>query len=495
MYADLGHFSRKSVKLAFVGVVYPSLLIGYIGQAAYLSKHLNEVDHAFFKSVPRPVFWPVFVVATLASIVGSQAVISATFSIINQCMALGCFPRVKVVHTSNQVYGQVYIPEINWIMFILCLTLTISFQNTIDIGNAYGIAVIIVMLVTTFLMTLVIITVWQCSIFWALCFFAVFGCIELLYLSTAFFKVPKGGWVPLVLAGVFMSIMYVWHYGTTKKYEYDFQNKVSMKWLLNLGPSLGIVRVPGIGLIYTDLVSGVPAIFSHFVTNLPAFHEVLVFVCMKSAPVPYVSQHERYLIGRIGPKNYHMYRCIVRYGYKDVRRDEDDFENQLIANLAEFIQREEATSSNEHSFEGDRHLAVMGTTPGLLFNSLSDRREESIKSSVISNNGDSLQLQEWLSSSPRPIHKRRVHFDIPMSEAHHSTDVRKELSVLAKAREAGLAYMMSHSYVKAKKSSNFLKKCAIDYMYTFLRKNSRDPAVVLNIPHTSLIEVGMFYYV
>lgn len=410
-------------------------------------------------------------------------------------MALGCFPRVKVVHTSNQVYGQVYIPEINWIMFILCLTLTISFQNTIDIGNAYGIAVIIVMLVTTFLMTLVIITVWQCSIFWALCFFAVFGCIELLYLSTAFFKVPKGGWVPLVLAGVFMSIMYVWHYGTTKKYEYDFQNKVSMKWLLNLGPSLGIVRVPGIGLIYTDLVSGVPAIFSHFVTNLPAFHEVLVFVCMKSAPVPYVSQHERYLIGRIGPKNYHMYRCIVRYGYKDVRRDEDDFENQLIANLAEFIQREEATSSNEHSFEGDRHLAVMGTTPGLLFNSLSDRREESIKSSVISNNGDSLQLQEWLSSSPRPIHKRRVHFDIPMSEAHHSTDVRKELSVLAKAREAGLAYMMSHSYVKAKKSSNFLKKCAIDYMYTFLRKNSRDPAVVLNIPHTSLIEVGMFYYV
>lgn len=107
----------------------------------------------------------------------------------------------------------------------------------------------------------------------------------------------------------------------------------------------------------------------------------------------------------------------------------------------------------------------------------------------------SLQLQEWLSSSPRPIHKRRVHFDIPMSEAHHSTDVRKELSVLAKAREAGLAYMMSHSYVKAKKSSNFLKKCAIDYMYTFLRKNSRDPAVVLNIPHTSLIEVGMFYYV
>jgi len=108
-----------------------------------------------------------------------------------------------------------------------------------------------------------------------------------------------------------MSIMYVWNYGTTKKYEFDFQNKISMKWLLNLGPGLGIVRVPGMGLIYTDLVSGVPAIFSHFVTNLPAFHEVLVFVCMKSAPVPYVSNQERYLVGRIGPRDYHMYRLAA----------------------------------------------------------------------------------------------------------------------------------------------------------------------------------------
>jgi KUP system potassium uptake protein len=102
---------------------------------------------------------------------------------------------------------------------------------------------------------------------------------------------------------------------------------------------------------------------------------------------------------------------------------------------------------------------------------------------------------EWLSSSPGLIQKRRVHFDIPMSEADDDSDVRKELAVLSKAKEAGIAYMMSHSYVKAKKSSSFLKKFAIDYLYTFLRKNSRDPAIVLNIPHTSLIEVGMFYYV
>ena len=180
-------------------------------------------------------------------------------------------------------------------------------QQALSVLGA-GIAVMTVMLVTTFLMTLVMVIVWQRSILIALCFFFVFGSIELLYISSALFKVPQGGWVPLVLAGIFMFIMYVWHYGTTKKYEFDVQNKVSMKWLLTLGPSLGIVRVPGIGLIYTELVTGVPAIFSHFVTNLPAFHEVLVFVCMKSVPVPYVPHNERYLVGRVGPKDYRMYR-------------------------------------------------------------------------------------------------------------------------------------------------------------------------------------------
>lgn len=167
---------------------------------------------------------------------------------------------------------------------------------------------IVVMLVTTFLTALIIVIVWQQNIILACIFFLIFGSIESFYLSSVLFKVPQGGWVPLVLAGIVMSIMYIWHYGTTLQYKFDLQNKVSMKWLLALGSSLGIVRVPGIGLIYSELVTGVPAIFSHFVTNLPAFHQILVFVCVKLVPVPYVPPNERYLIGRVGPRNYRMYR-------------------------------------------------------------------------------------------------------------------------------------------------------------------------------------------
>lgn len=124
-------------------------------------------------------------------------------------------------------------------------------------------------------MSLVITIVWQKNFVWDIAFLLFFGWIEGSYLSASVMKVPQGGWAPLALAAIFIFVMYVWHYGTQRKYMFDLQNKVSMKWILTLGPSLGIVRVPGIGLIYTKLVTGVPAIFSHFVTNLHAFHRVL----------------------------------------------------------------------------------------------------------------------------------------------------------------------------------------------------------------------------
>ncbi|KAF0913875.1 hypothetical protein E2562_024950 [Oryza meyeriana var. granulata] len=203
------------------------------------------------------IFWPVLVTATLAAIVGSQAVISATFSIVRQCTALGCFPRIKIVYTSRCIHGQICSPEINWILMLLCIAITVGLRDTTLIGNTYGMACAGVML---------------------------------------------GRWLPLALSLVFVAVMYVWHYGTRRKHLFDLQNKVSLKWIHALGPSLGIVRVPGIGLIYTELTTSVSAIFSHFVTNLPAFHQVLVFICVKAVPVPYVHDEERHLVGRIGPR-------------------------------------------------------------------------------------------------------------------------------------------------------------------------------------------------
>ncbi|KAF0919802.1 hypothetical protein E2562_031663 [Oryza meyeriana var. granulata] len=178
---------------------------------------------------------------------------------------------------------------------LLCITITVGLRDTTLIGNAYGMVCAGVMLVTTLLMAL-----YSCLV--AALFLAAFGVMEAEYLSAALMKVPQGGWLLLALSLVFVTFMYVWHYGTRQKHLFDVQNKVSLKWIHTLGPSLGIVRVPGIGLIYTELTTGMPAIFLQFITNLLAFHQMLVFIYVKAVPVPHVHDEERHLVGRIGPR-------------------------------------------------------------------------------------------------------------------------------------------------------------------------------------------------
>lgn len=499
MFADLGHFSALSIRLAFITVVYPCLIVQYMGQAAFLSKNISSIPNSFYDSIPDPIFWPVFIIATLAAIVGSQAIITATFSIVKQCHALGCFPRIKVVHTSKHIFGQIYIPEINWILMILTLAIAVGFQDTTLIGNAYGLACMTVLFITTFLMALVIIFVWQRSIFMASAFLIFFWFIEGIYLSSAFIKIPQGGWISLLLSCIFLFVMFVWHYGTRKKYNFDLHNKVSLKWLLGLGPSLGIVRVPGIGLVYSELATGVPAIFSHFVTNLPAFHNVLVFVCVKSVPVPFVSPEERFLIGRICPRPYRMYRCIVRYGYQDIQRDDGNFEDLIIQSIAEFIQMEavEPQLSSLENSSLDGRMAVISTRAAQSGSSLIVSAQESSSASNSIKSSKSLTLQSlrsaYVDENPRSK-THQVRFQLPSTPGLNPS-VEEELLDLIQAKEAGVAYIMGHSYVKARRSSSFLKKVVIDIGYSFLRKNCRGPSVALNIPHISLIEVGMIYYV
>lgn len=174
MFADLGHFSSSSIKVAFTCVVYPCLILAYMGEAAFLSRHHEDIQRSFYKAIPESVFWPVFIVATFAAVVGSQAVISATFSMISQCCALNCFPRVKIVHTSSKIYGQIYIPEVNWMLMCLCLAVTIGLRDTNMMGHAYGLAVTTVMFVTTCLMALVMIIVWKKKNNYCSCFLIVF---------------------------------------------------------------------------------------------------------------------------------------------------------------------------------------------------------------------------------------------------------------------------------------------------------------------------------
>ncbi|RZB80835.1 Potassium transporter 1 isoform B [Glycine soja] len=475
MFSNLGHFSALTIKIAFTCLVYPCLILAYMGEAAFLSRHHEDIQRSFYKAIPEAVFWPVFIVATFAAILRSQAVISATFSIISQCHALNCFPSVKIIHTSTRIYGQIYIPEVNWILMCFCLAITFGLRDTNMIGHAYGLAVTTVMFVTTCLMTLVILIVWKQGIIKALTCLLLFGSIELLYISACICKVPEGGWISLVLCFIFMCIMYTWNYGTMMKHQFDVENKVSMNRMLSMGPSLGMVRVPGVGLMYSNLASGFPAMFGHFVTNLPAFHEVLVFVCVKSVQVPHVSETERLLISRVNSKELGMFHCIVRYGYKDIQQEKYNFENKLISSIVQFVE------SEEESIEEPTHELSANDE---------NSNVEDHGVSLSQNTFDKSCCEENLLPSSRALL-------VMMNGDNHPEKCfyEDESLQIMKAKEFGVTYILGHSLAKAKNSSSILKKFAIDVVFGFLSKNCRESDAVLDVPHTSLLEVGMTYYV
>ncbi|XP_052201007.1 potassium transporter 10-like isoform X5 [Diospyros lotus] len=475
----------SAVQLASTVVVFPCLLLAYSGQAAYLMKNKDHVVDAFYLSIPESIYWPVFVVATFAAIVASQATISATFSIIEQALALGCFPRVKVVHTSEKFLGQIYIPDMNWILMILCIAVTVGFKHQIQIGNAYGTAVMIVMLVTTLLMPLIMLLVWHRHWMVVLIFSSLSLVVECTYFSAVLFKVGQGGWVPLVIAAAFLLIMYTWHYATMKRYEFEMHSRVSMAWLLGLGPGLGLVRVPGVGLVYTELASGVPHIFSHFITNLPAIHSVVVFVCVKYLPVYTVPEEERFLVRRIGPKNFHMFRCVARYGYKDLHKKDEDFEKKLFDNLFLFVQLEsmmEGCSDSEYSWYGHQNERPRDFLLKDNANTVSSKLDRTISSA------------ESIVQGKSPTETNHTVMSGGKASNSNHTEV-DEFEFLSNCRAAGVVHILGNTVVSARRDSNIFKKIAVDYIYAFLRKICRDNSGMFNVPHESLLNVGQIFYV
>ncbi|XP_018451230.1 potassium transporter 9 [Raphanus sativus] len=486
LYADIAYFPLLAIQLAFTFFVFPCLLLAYCGQAAYLVNNKDHYKDAFYASMPDSVYWPMFVVATGAAIVGSQATISGTYSIIKQAVSHGCFPRVKIVHTSKKFLGQIYCPDINWILMVGCIAVTASFKNQSQIGNAYGTAVVLVMLATTLLMILIMLLVWRCHWILVLIFAVLSLGVELSYFSAVTWKINQGGWVPLIIAAISLLVMSVWHYATVKKYEFEVHSKVSMSWILGLGPSLGLVRVPGIGLVYTELASGVPHIFSHFITNLPAIHSVVVFVCVKYLPVYTVPEEERFLVKRIGPKTFRMFRCVARYGYKDLHRKDDDFENKLLNNLFSFIRIETMMepASNSSTYSSAYSL-----------NHTQESRED-----LIHNNNNIDEFSSMVDYTVSTLDTivpadNRLSFSQNNTVDEEEAEEEDELQFLKTCKESGVVHIMGNTVVKARNGSWLPKKIAIDYIYAFLAKICRENSVILHVPHETLLNVGQVFYV
>ncbi|KAH9795590.1 Potassium transporter 10 [Citrus sinensis] len=464
LFADVCQFPVLSIQIAFATVVYPCLLLAYIGQAAYLMKKPDHVHDVFYRSIPDIIYWPVFVVATAAAVVASQATISATFSLIKQAVALGCFPRVKVMHTSKKYSSHIYIPEINWILMILCVAVTAGFKNQHQIGNACG------MFILCSVTEVYLINILSDAKLW------IWFCRRDSNVGNNIdydpnYAIHRGGWVPLVIAAAFFISMSVWHYGTMKRHQFELQSKVPIEWILGLGPSLGLVRVPGVGLVYSELANGVPHIFAHFITNLPAIHSVVIFVCVKYIPVYAVPEGERFLVKRVGPKSFHMFHCVARYGYKDLHKRDDEFEKNLFENLFRFMRLESLMDSCMASEvyspcdQGDSKDDANLPDPHKVTTTFSPNSIVSVVS---------------------PEYTVRTMSSSQMI----SQDEIDELEFLTNIRATGVVHILGKTVMMARRDSEFYKKILIDYIFTFLRKICRENNAIFYCPRECLLNVG-----
>ncbi|KAI9015537.1 potassium transporter-domain-containing protein [Hyaloraphidium curvatum] len=213
LFADLGHFSRLSIQISTIAVAYPCLILQYLGQTAMLLDDPSEWEQAFWAAVPGPLYWFIVVLSILATIIASQALISASFSVVSQAMRLSLFPPVKIVHTSAHHATQIYSPDINWILMVLTIVVVAAFQSSEALAAAYGIAVCMDMMLTTILITTVMAMVWR--VHWAIYvpFFLFYALVVGAYLSSNLLKVPSGGWLPLAMAFIIASIMGLWRWG------------------------------------------------------------------------------------------------------------------------------------------------------------------------------------------------------------------------------------------------------------------------------------------
>eukprot|EP00850_Spirogloea_muscicola_P011889 SM000075S21978 [mRNA] locus=s75:423144:429027:+ [translate_table: standard] len=508
MFADLGHFTPFAMQLAFSTFIYPCLMVQYLGQGSYLMAHPEHVSQTFYKSIPKPIYWPVFAVATASAAIASQALITATFSLVSQSLALGCFPRVMVRHTSEKHSGQVYIPEVNYLLMVLCIAIVVGLRTINNIGGAYGITVSSVMIITTVLVTLILITVKGWSIFFWLPFFLFTFFFEGVYLSSNFYKFPNFGWVPVAITAVFLVIMYTWHYGTAKKYTFNLENKLTLDWALTATNMEDVKRVPGIGVFYSELISGVPAIFSHFITVVPIVHDVVVFLAIKHVEAPFVEPVERFLIRRLGPPAAHMYRCVTRYGYADIARDEQsNLVDGLLEAITAFIRMEDMPREEwptQAPTDDDSSLLPANVPENVAGAAILETASSIESGTGLPEIAQELSIHASDAGTPKsvtfggvdsPNKSFEAELGVPMHTLYEGHEEllkwqQEQLQVLIRAQQKGFVHVVGHSNLRVRREASLWKKILIK-IYIVIQQNTPTSNTMLNLPTENLLEIGM----
>lgn len=315
LYADMGHFGRKPIRLAWVAFVFPALLLNYFGQGALLVRMPAATENPFFLLAPRAMMLPLLVLATMAAVVASQAMISGAFSVTRQGIALGFIPRLEIRHTSKREEGQIYIPEVNWFIAVGCLLIVLGFRNTSALGAAYGIAVTGTMVVTSVLFFLVARSRFKWPMWKALALTSVFLTVDLLFFSANLLKLAHGGWVPIVLGVGLFTMMITWKRGRALLVQRLTENTMPVPLFLDGIASSRVHRVPGTAVFMTGAEDGIPPVLLHHLKHNKVLHERVLLLSVKTADIPETSAAERVKVVSLG---HGFWRVVASYGFMQI---------------------------------------------------------------------------------------------------------------------------------------------------------------------------------
>jgi KUP system potassium uptake protein len=314
LYADLGHFGRKPIRAAWLSVVLPALLVNYYGQGALLLAHPEAIENPFYRLYPGWALVPMLLLATMATVIASQAVITGAFSFTRQAIQLGLIPRLQIRHTSESMAGQIYLPRVNQILFVGVLLVTVTFRESGNLAAAYGLAVTATMLIDSLMAFFVIWRLWNWPVWKVAAMMVPLLLIEQVFLTANLLKIPEGGWLPLSVAAMIALAVWTWVRGAKTLARATRKDEAELDWLVRKLDAKPPHRVSGTAVFLTSDPDSAPTSLMHNLKHNRVLHERNIILTIKTEDVPRVPRHERIEIDR-GAGTF--FRVIAHYGFME----------------------------------------------------------------------------------------------------------------------------------------------------------------------------------
>jgi KUP system potassium uptake protein len=314
LYADMGHFGKKPIRAAWLGFVLPALLLNYLGQGALVLAHPSARTNPFFDMIPQAVYWPVLILAMVATVIASQAVITGAFSMTQQAVQLGLFPRIDIRRTSETQAGQIFVPQVNTFLLVGVLVLLFTFRTSSNLAAAYGIAVTGAMFVDTLLFFAIVRFMWKKPTWVAALAAGGFGLLDITFISSNLLKIPQGAWLPLVLGSALVVIMWTWTRGAQILTAKTRRDSVPLIELSEILKARAPHRAPGTAIFLTSDPSMAPVALMHNLKHNKVLHEKNIVLTIETAETPRVREEDRV---RIEPVNDDFKKVIISYGFME----------------------------------------------------------------------------------------------------------------------------------------------------------------------------------